>query len=64
MNKDHVVKYACHWAATLLPDYLKILKRDAENCEDEHIKGMLEQLLKENTEQYNLISKLDDEING
>lgn len=64
-NLDYrTVKFACHWAVTLLPDYLKTFKKDIEACKDEEIKKMLEQLLKENTEQYNLISKLDDEING
>lgn len=58
-----VVKHACHWAATLLPGYLEILKKDVEKCENEDIKNMLKQVLKENTYQYELISKLNDEIN-
>ena len=64
-NLDHrVVKFACHWAVTLLPGYLETLKRDIENCEDEDIKKMLEQVLKENSDQYEKIKALNDEING
>ena len=59
-----VVKFACHWAVTLLPEYLKILKRDTENCEDEDIKKMFEQALKECSDQYEKIKALDDEVNG
>ena len=64
-NLDYsVVKFACHWAVTLLPDYLKTLKRDIENCEDEDIKKMLGQALKENSDQYKKIVELNSEING
>lgn len=64
-NLDYTtVKFACHWAATLLPGYLKTLKRDIENCEDEDIKRMLEQVLKENSDQYEKIQAMNDEING
>ena len=63
-NLDYsVVKFACHWAVTLLPDYLKTLKRDIENCQDEEIKKMLFQALKENTNQYEKILALNDEVN-
>lgn len=64
-NLDYrTVKFACHWAVTLLPDYLKTLKRDIENCQDEDIKKMLEKAMKECSDQYEKILALDDEING
>lgn len=64
-NLDYcTVKFACHWAVTLLPDYLKTLKKDIEDCEDEDIKRMLEQVLKENSDQYEKIKVLNDEVNG
>lgn len=64
-NLDYrTVKFACHWAVTLLPEYLKILKRDTENCEDEDIKKMFEQALKGRSDQYEKIKALNDEING
>lgn len=64
-NLDYrTVKFACHWAVTLLPDYLKTLKRDMENCEDEDIKKMLEKAMKECSDQYEKIKVLNDEING
>lgn len=64
-NLDYrTVKFACHWAVTLLPEYLKILKRDTENCEDEDIKKMFEQALKGCSDQYEKIKALNDEING
>lgn len=63
-NLDYTtVKFACHWAATLLPDYLKTFKRDIEACEDKEIKKMLAQTLKENTDQYEKILALNDEVN-
>ena len=64
-NLDYTtVKFACHWAVTLLPGYLETLKRDIENCEDEYIKKMLDQALKENSDQYEKILAMNDEING
>lgn len=64
-NLDYrTVKFACHWAVTLLPEYLKILKRDTENCEDEDIKKMFEQALKGCSDQYEKIKAMNDEING
>lgn len=59
-----VVKFACHWAATLLPDYLETLKIDIEACQDEDIKKMLEKALKECSDQYEKILALNDEVNG
>lgn len=64
-NLDYsTVKFACHWAVTLLPGYLETLKRDIENCEDEDIKKMLVQAFKENSDQYEKILALNDEVNG
>ena len=64
-NLDYrTVKFACHWAGTLLPDYLKTLKRDIENCQDEEIKKMLEKAMKECSDQCEKILALDDEVNG
>lgn len=64
-NLDYTtVKFACHWAVTLLPDYLKTLKKDIEDCKDEDNKGMLVQALKENSDQYEKIQAMNDEING
>lgn len=64
-NLDYrVVKFACHWAVILLPGYLETLKRDIDNCEDEDIKKMLDQVLKENSDQYEKILAMNDEING
>lgn len=64
-NLDYsTVKFACHWAVTLLPDYLETLKRDIEACEDEEIKKMLEKALKECSAQYEKIQAMNDEING
>lgn len=64
-NLDYrTVKFACHWAVTLLPDYLKTFKRDIEACQDEDIKKMLEKAFKECSDQYEKILALDDEVNG
>lgn len=63
-NLDYrTVKFACHWAVTLLPNYLKTLKRDIEACEGKEIKKMLAQTLKVNTDQYEKILALNDEVN-
>lgn len=64
-NLDYsTVKFACHWAATLLPDYIKTFKRDIEACQDKEIKKMLEKALKECSDQYEKILAMNDEING
>lgn len=64
-NLDYrVIKFACHWAVTLLPDYLKTFKKDIEACKDEEIKKMLEKALRECSDQYEKILALNDEING
>lgn len=64
-NLDYcTIKFACHWAVTLLPDYLKTFKRNIEACQDEEIKKMLEKALKECSDQYEKIKALNDEING
>lgn len=64
-NLDYrTVKFACHWAVTLLPDYLKTFKKDIEACKDEDIKKMLDQALKECSDQYEKIKALNDEVNG
>lgn len=64
-NLDYrFVKFACHWAVTLLPDYLKTFKRDIEDCHDEEIKKMLQKALKECSDQYEKIKALNDEVNG
>lgn len=64
-NLDYrIVKFACHWAVTLLPDYLKTFKRDIEACHDEEIKKMLQKALKECSDQYEKILALNDEVNG
>lgn len=64
-NLDYrIVKFACHWAVTLLPSYLKTFKRDIEACHDEEIKKMLEKALKECSDQYEKILALNDEVNG
>ena len=57
------VKFACHWAVTLLPDYIKTFKKDMKNCKDEDIKKMLGQALKECSDQYEKVLALNDEIN-
>ena len=64
-NLDYrTVKFACHWAVALLPDYLKTFKRDIEACQDEEIKKTLEKALKECSDQYEKIIEMNDEING
>ena len=61
MNKYKLDKKAYFWAYKLLPDYIKILKRDTENQE---IKSLLEDRLKEVEKDYEEIcagyEKLED----
>ena len=64
MNKYKFDKKAYFWAYKLLPDYIKILKRDTENQEIEEIKSLLEDRLKEVEKDYEEIcagyEKLED----
>lgn len=56
MNRNELDKKAYFWAYRLLPNYIKILKRDAENQEIEEIKKLLEDRLKEVEKDYEEIS--------
>ena len=64
MNEYELDKKAYFWAYKLLPNYIKILKRDAENQEIEEIKSLLEERLKEVEKDYEEIcagyEKLED----
>ena len=65
MNRHELDRKAYFWAYKLLPNYIKILKRDAENQEIEEIKSLLEDRLKEVEKDYEEISacfeNLEDE---
>lgn len=65
MNRNELDRKAYFWAYKLLPNYIKILKRDAENQEIEEIKSLLEDRLKEVEKDYEEISacfeNLEDE---
>ncbi len=52
MNKYKLDEKAYFWAYKLLPNYIKILKNDAENQEIEEIKSLLEDRLKEVEKDY------------
>ena len=52
MNRNELDRQAYFWAYKLLPNYIKILKRDAENQEIEEIKNLLEDRLKEVEKDY------------
>lgn len=52
MNRNELDRKAYFWAYKLLPDYIKLLKRDTENQEIEEIKNLLEDRLKEVEKDY------------
>ena len=56
MNRNELDRKAYFWAYKLLPDYIKILKRDTKNQEIKEIKNLLEDRLKEVEKDYEEIS--------